>query len=697
MLRKETKLISKLLFLTMCTSLFSITLAFAEERGNAQEATMTNVVQTTGAAINVEQSNFKFNESTGTITKYIGNESEVVIPSEINGVKVIEIGDGAFSSSSNLSNCSNITKVTMPDSLTRIGNGAFVDCKNLKDIVIPDSVTSIGEYAFLRCNSLSSITIPDNVVSIGNHAFSECIGLLKVTLSNSKVNIDDYAFSDCTSLQSVTIPDSVVSIGNDAFWACSNLMGIFVGNDNAKYRSIDGVLYSKDGTELLEYPNGKLGENYDIENGVKIIGHNAFCYSRLKSITIPSSVESIEENGFYDCTNLRSVVIPNSVTSIGKNAFAYCSNLISVVVPSSVTSISNDSFTGCSDNIIFYAENEKIEQLLIQSGISSSRIKIGTIIPAKDTTVTLNITSLSLKEGETNKLIAIVVSNGTTNAAVKWETSNSMVAIVDQNGNVTGVGVGNATITCTADDGSGKSATCDITVTNLMLDRTTLNNEILYTQGVTKKLNDAIATAKAVADDNNATEAEISDAAYRLKQADEELANILRVGILTISNIDGAYLNTVAGKVPTLPSTVFVTFSDGTTTSAAVTWNSAATDPATYTYAGSVSINGILKDYNNQPVYGYVGIDLAVGKTENNSEIDLSLCGDMTGSGIPLGTTKVFFRLNVDDQENYNVTVRGNTAVYDATSKQFYVLVNGSNIDLNSFKFIPSDFIVTKH
>ncbi len=700
MSEKRTRLISKLLFLTMCTSLIPTTLAFAEEKDNAQEAIVTSVVQTTGAAVNIDQSDFKFDESTGTIIQYIGNESEVVIPSEINGVKVTNIGDGAFSSSSNLSNCNNITKVTIPDSVISIGDYAFSGCEKLEDVVIPDSVTSIGDYAFLRCNSLSSVTIPDSEVSIGDGAFENCAGLLKITLPNNKISIGDSAFSECTSLQSVNIPDNIVRIGKDAFWVCNNLKEISVGDNNANYKSIDGVLYSKDGTELLEYPNGKSDENYVIVDGVKTIGHNAFYYSSLKSITIPNSVESIDENGFFECINLRSVTIPNSVTSIGKNAFAYCTNLTCVVIPSSVTSISNDSFNGCNDNIILYAENEEVEQLLIQTGISSSRITIGTTIPiddTNDTTVTLNTTSLNLAEGETSTLTATVVSGVTTSAAVTWETSDLVIATVDQNGNVTGVGVGNAIITCTADDGSGKSAECDVTVTNPMLDRTALNNEISYAQGVAKRLNDAIATAKSVADDDNATEAEINNAAYTLKQKDEELANILREGTVTISNVDGAYLTTVAGTVPTLPSAVDVTFSDGTTTSAAVTWDAAATDPATYSYAGGTNIKGILKDYNNEPVYGYVRIDLEVGEAENNSEIDLSLCGTMMGTGIPVGSIKVFFSLNVTDQEDYTVTVRGKTAVYDETNKQFSVLLKGSNTDFNSFKFIPSDFTVTKN
>ena len=143
MLRKGKKLISKLLFLAMCTSLVPTTIAFGEEKDNIQE-TITNVVQTTGAAASVNQSDFEFDGDTGTITKYIGSETEVVIPSEINGVKVTSIGDWTFGYSNNL----------------------------MRSITIPNSVTSIGNYAFAGCSSLTSITISNSVTSIGGHSFS---------------------------------------------------------------------------------------------------------------------------------------------------------------------------------------------------------------------------------------------------------------------------------------------------------------------------------------------------------------------------------------------------------------------------------------------------------------------------------------------------------------------------------------------
>jgi len=697
MLRKGKKLISKLLFLAMCTSLVPTTIAFGEEKDNIQE-TITNVVQTTGAAASVNQSDFEFDGDTGTITKYIGSETEVVIPSEINGVEVKNIGDSAFSSSSNLSNCNSIKKITIPDSVTSIGNSAFKDCSSLTSITIPDNITSIKDNTFLRCSSLSNITIPENVVSIGNDAFHECKRLMSITIPNSVTSIGEDAFYCCQGLLSIKIPKNVRSIGRDPFWADRNLEKISVDESNTSYKSIDGVLYSKDGTEIIKYPEGKSGENYTIADGVKNIGSNTFCYAfALKNITIPNSVTSINKYGFFDCTSLKSVTIPDSVTNFGDYAFASCSNLKNITILGNITSVANNAFDECNNSIIFGVKNEETKQLLIKSGISDSRIKIGTdvTIPIIETTITLDNTDLNLNKGNTAILTATVLPSTTTNAAVTWESSDTSVAIVNANGEVTAVGAGNATITCTVSDGSGKSSMCNVTV-NSLLDRKILNDEISYAQGVVNKLNDAISAAKAVADNSSATETDINNAAEALKQADESLAKELQSGILVVTSINMPSLTTTSGRVPTLPTTVDIVFSDGTTTSSAVTWNKVATEATTYMYAGGVGINGTLEAYNNELVYGYVIISLPVGQTETNSEIDLSLCAGISGSGIPLGTTKIFFKLNVDNQEDYNVIVRGNTAMYDAPNKQFAILVNGSDVNFNSFKFIPSDFIVTK-
>ena len=174
----------------------------------------------------------------------------------------------------------------------KICANAFCGCESLQSVTIPNSVTNIGDGAFRWCNSLQSITIPNSVTSIGDYAFWLCKSLKSVTIPNSVTSIGDGAFILCESLQSVTISNSVTSIGNKAFFLCESLQSV------------------------------------TIPNSVKSIGNRAFCLCRsLQSITIPNSVTSIGDEAFIGCESLQSVTISNSVTSIGDGAFWNCTHL----------------------------------------------------------------------------------------------------------------------------------------------------------------------------------------------------------------------------------------------------------------------------------------------------------------------------------------------------------------------------------
>ena len=254
---------------------------------------------------------------------------------------VTSIGEGAFW------NCSSLTSVTIPNSVTSIGTMAFTGCRGLTGVTIPNSVTSIGKEAFEGCSSLTSVTIPNSVTSIGTMAFAGCRGLTSVTIPNSVTSIGEGAFNDCSSLTSVTVPNSVTSIGWGAFGDCDRLTSIQVEAGIANYVSMNGVLFNKQQTELVQYPGGLSGA-YTIPNSVTSIGDYAFAGCRgLTSVTIPNSVTSIGDNAFNACHGLTSVTIPNSVTSIGDEAFEGCNSLTSVTIPSSVTSIGDAAFFGC--------------------------------------------------------------------------------------------------------------------------------------------------------------------------------------------------------------------------------------------------------------------------------------------------------------------------------------------------------------
>ena len=233
-------------------------------------------------------------------------------------------------------NCSNMTSITIPNTITTIGKEVFYGCASLKNITIPNFVTSIEERTFYGCTALQSIDIPNSVTNIKGYAFSGCTALQSIGIPNSVTSIEDAVFQDCTSLHSIDIPNSVTSIGIFAFDGCISLQSIDIPNS---VTSIGNFAFD-DCISL---------QSIDIPNSVTSIGGSAFygCIS-LQSIDIPNSVTSIGSSAFNGCTSLQSIDIPNSVTSIGNYAFYGCTSLQSIDIPNSVTSIGNYAFYGCT-------------------------------------------------------------------------------------------------------------------------------------------------------------------------------------------------------------------------------------------------------------------------------------------------------------------------------------------------------------
>ena len=260
---------------------------------------------------------------------------------------VTKIGEYAFYGYE--TDCNKLTSVTIPESVTTIGEGAFRYCKSLTSVTIPDSVTTIGDYAFNQCNNLKEFKgkfaadggrclIVDGVLN----AFALGCGATQYTIPDSVTSIGGSALYDCDSLTSITIPDSVTSIGNYAFYSCDSLTEF-----KGKFADGDGRILVVDG-ELIAFAQAGITE-YTIPDSVTSIGSQAFygC-SSLTSVTIPDSVTEIGYMAFQNCYSLTSVTIGDSVTTIGNYAFWGCVSLTSITIPDSVTSIGYGAFNYCN-------------------------------------------------------------------------------------------------------------------------------------------------------------------------------------------------------------------------------------------------------------------------------------------------------------------------------------------------------------
>ena len=293
----------------------------------------------------------------------------IVMPEILRGCPVISIADFAFLG------CSRLTSIEIPESVTSIGEGAFLLCSSLSSVEIPNSVTSIGEGAFFLCSSLTEIEIPSSVENIGMIAFVGCNNLISInveedntaysssdgilfnedktelinyparkngetyTIPSSVTRVAEYAFSLSKNLKNIEIPESVAEIGLLAFcggsffnqlkdivgsedgidvelipyFDRSSLTNIHVAEGNSEYSSENGILFNKDKTKIICYPEGKTDESYEIPASVTSIDLYAFMgCENLKKITIPDSVTEIEIGEFHNCENLTIYCRSNS-------------------------------------------------------------------------------------------------------------------------------------------------------------------------------------------------------------------------------------------------------------------------------------------------------------------------------------------------------------------------------------------------
>ena len=314
--------------------------------------------------------------------------------------------------------------------LVEIGNSAFEGCCGLTSVTIPNSVFSILGGAFSRCSGLTSVTIPNSVTSIEMHAFAGCSALTSLTIPNSVTSIGQQSFKGCISLTSLSIPKSLTSIGSSAFYGCSALTSIKVETGNVKYDSRNNC------NALIETASNKL-----------IIGCN--------NTVIPSTVTTIGNDAFLNCSGLTSVTIPNSVTSIGFDSFSGCSGLTSLTIPKSLTSIGPGAFDGCSGltSIIVETGNVKYDSrnncnALIET--TSNELILG----CKNTVIPNTVTSIGAGAfGECSGLTSITIPNSVTSIGnYAFQNCTGLKEVISEVKNPEAVSIGYDAFTSTSSD-----------------------------------------------------------------------------------------------------------------------------------------------------------------------------------------------------------------------------------------------------
>ncbi len=336
---------------------------------------------------------------------------QISIPSEYKGLPVTKIGDYAFyscgsiegieipSTVASIGRCAfyatYVNKITIPKGVTVLEDGTFSDCYKLSSVTLPEGITSIGEYCFMSCDDLTSITLPSTLKTIGNQAFDSCTGFTTINLPAGVTHIGDRAFDGCTGLTNIKIPNSVTYIGGNAFndckfvtfdvpdsvkflgygalGSCPNLTTVTIGSgletlevgafsqsvnltnidasaENNNFSSVDGILFNKAKTEIIQYPMGKTTSTYSIPDSVISIRNGAFAQcSNLTSMIIPNAVNDLGRGAFANCDNLSSVVLGSGLHSLNNGVFQNCISLSKIIIPDGITSIDDFAFYGCAN------------------------------------------------------------------------------------------------------------------------------------------------------------------------------------------------------------------------------------------------------------------------------------------------------------------------------------------------------------
>ena len=567
-----------------CSSLTSITIPETVAQLNATAFSGCTSLTT----INTGYSEY-FTSENGLL--YNGDKTELLRVFNYNST-TYEIPDSVTTIAEGALVGTGITTVTFPESSTRtvIAANMFKGCTNLTSITLPDSLTTIEAFAFYGCTGLTKLEIPAGVTTIGQSAFASASNLNSISLSSALTELGTFAFSGCSKLEAITIPDQLKVVPDRAFNSCSGLKTVNLPNGLLEIG--DSAFY---GTSALE--------DINIPEGTTVIGSEAFASSGLKKAVIPASVTSIGTSSFpvhqFDRVY---IMLPTNFTVTGSGSKnIYQSNLsysnVTVYCPADMADTHQSMLGGnnggatihtygisLSDTILSIGESyspevtkpsdviltaesdstfvtiDQTNGLVITAAAPGTatitvRLKLGELVLLEKTcqitvapavvpveSISLEPTELNLYVGDHATLTATVEPSDATDKAVTWESGNATVATVNENGVVTAQSEGTATITAKAGD---KMAVCEVTVIYSDVTSVTLNESSLsLAEGGSATLTATVLPASA-------------DQTVTWSSSNEAVASVDENGVVTaVSEGTATITATAGGKTATCTVTV---------------------------------------------------------------------------------------------------------------------------------------------
>ena len=445
---------------------------------------------------------------------------EITVPSQVSVIR-----------ESTFSGCTSLATANLPQTITSIGRSAFYDCDALTEVDLPDELTSLAEYAFYDCDALTNLVIPDKLKTISSRTFMNSGALKTVQFGAAVQTIGGEAFSNCDALTSVEIGNKIKKIDVKSFYDCDSLETVKVGN------SVTEI-----GTQAFAHCD--VLKNVSLGFGLTKIGGQAFYECAvLEEIVIPYYVSQVDSEAFVNCPKLAKVVTHPNLTKISNKAFSYPDVTVfygtadsytqtwakdngyrfevntvaatEAAVPETIDMVTGEtrildlsvtpadfadaiSYKSSNTDVVTVDEYGRLKAM--GGGTATVKVTVGSVSDTCKVTVyqavtriSLNKTKLSLNVPETFQLTAGVEPTHASNQTILWTSDNEAAATVDQTGLVTAVGNGTAVITAAAQDGSGISASCTVTVIDpnnipvnaITLDKKTLTMEALDTYTLT--------------------------------------------------------------------------------------------------------------------------------------------------------------------------------------------------------------------